>query len=280
MSCFDGGGPLSDEGSADASVVECRFITGERAAVIAHEYDEGVVGDFLFLEFSNYFSDVLVEAADLIVVEAVVFSDFGGVRHVRRDCDVTCLMGRIEGSVLVSTVWIKGSEPEEEGFILGPALKSRDPGLATTGGSGDHLSGFSIGSSGEDEAGGGGFEDIIEAIFYGFAEMPLTGSGGIVAGGFELLNEGEGFGWEWPVELFGSGVVRVASGDHAGAAWAAGICGEVSVLEGDSGLGKGVDVRSFDRRVAVGAAVIPVHVISDDEDDVGLFCKDGENDRE
>ena len=70
------------------------------------------------------------------------------------------------------------------------------------------------------------------------------------------------------MELLGSGVMRVASGDDAGATWAARVGREIGVLEGEAGLGKGVDIGGFDGGMAVRATVIPVHIIGNDEDEI------------
>ena len=100
--------------------------------------------------------------------------------------------------------------------------------------------------------------------------MPFSGGCSVVSGGLELLDESEGFGGERPVKLFRSRIVWISAGDNTGATGTARVRSEIGVLESETGLGESVDVWGFDGRMPVGAAIVPVHVIGDDEDNVWL----------
>ena len=205
----------------------------------------------------------------------VVTANFGSVGDVGRKNDIIGFVGRIEGVLFVFAMRVESGEPEEEGFFLGTVLEGGKPVLATAGGRGDHLAGFVILAGRENETGGGGFEDIIETINDVFAEMPLSGGGSIVTGGFEFFDEGDGFLGERPVELLRTGVVWVTPCNNAGSAGAAGIGGEISVFEKHAAFGESIEVWGLDRGMTVRAVVVPVHVVGDDEDEVGFFGDEG-----
>jgi len=64
------------------------------------------------------------------------------------------------------------------------------------------------------------------------------------------------------------GLMRIASGNDGCPAWATGADGEESIIETHAGISQFLNVRCFDVRVSVGSAVVPGHVIGDDEHDI------------
>ena len=163
---------------------------------------------------------------------------------------------------------IQGGQPEEEGFVLGAVLQSGHPGFTSARRFCHHLARLGIGPGGENKSGGGSFEDIVEAILDRITKMPFPRCCGVVSRILQQLDKGDGFLGQRPVQLLGSGVVGVAPRNDTCPAWTARIGSQVSMLELHPALRQGIDVGRLDRGVTIDPAIVPVHVIGNDENEV------------
>ena len=171
-------------------------------------------------------------------------------------------------------MWIQGGQPEKEWFVLRTCAENFQPVLATArvllGGHLFQEGGFCGGDTGRQlEAAGVCFGHQIKVAFRGIAEMPFAGGSGPVTGLAQPADPGVHVARQGPVKLFGPGRVRITPGDHAGPARTAGAGRNEGVVEADAFSGEAIDVGGIQRRMTVGTAIIPSHVVRDDDDEIG-----------
>ena len=70
------------------------------------------------------------------------------------------------------------------------------------------------------------------------------------------------------MQFIGISLVRVATGDDAGAAWAAGGNRDKSIIKSHPFISEALEIRGHDRVMPVGRRVIPGEVIRDDENQI------------
>ena len=246
---FDAFGPADDEGGADAVVADRGLAAREGAAVVGHEEDDGVIGHALGFQQSHDATYVEIESSDLVVVHGQIAADVGHVWEVGRYEGVVTGVWLVDGVLLVGAVGIGGGEPEEEGFLFGPVLDGGQP----------------MAVAGRVAA----FLDDVELVLDVGSEVPFAEGGREVARIFEGFGEECLVAGERQVEFAGSGCMGVASGEDAAAAGAAGAAGEEGAVESHSFGGEAIDIGCLYGFVAIGATVIPGHIVGDDDDEVG-----------
>lgn len=303
----DFGGPLHDEGFADAAFVREAFEAFESggggvvvSAVVSGEDDHGVLGDAKFIEFGDEATDTVVEGFDhagatwfemfvFCIVEGfgflgVFFNQSGGCHHravdsvvgeVEEEGVVLFLFEKIDGGIgeLVGeeVAWFALVEAgHAEGREVFP-LSFRLAPLAATDVDVESVTGGVV---------------LIEVGLADGHEVPFAKEGGGVAGLLEGFGKedtfvldarfplgngelGEGFFVAGnPVgEFQAGGVASTEDGRAAGRAHGA---GGVSIGEEHTVRSELVDVRGFVKLRAVTSEVAQAEVIDEEEDEVGL----------
>ena len=118
----------------------------------------------------------------------------------------------------------------------------------------------------------------IEAVFHLVAEMPLAGGGGPVTGSLERLRERHLRLGKRPVKLLGVRAVRVTAREQAGPAGAARTGRDERAVEAHPLAREPVEIRRADGLVPVSPAILPRHVIGDEEDEVRARGRGGDGD--
>ena len=273
----DHSGPFHNERCADAAIVEGGFVAGKGAAVVAEEEDDGLLGESLGIEFIEDRADVAVEAGDFVVVALVVGPDRRGVGVVGRQLHFLGARAVLENGFMVGAMGIERGEPEEERAVGGSGLKKGEPiGTAALGvaiGGLGELAAFGGIAGGQLKAGFIGFEDFVETIAHGVAEVPFAGGTGPIAFFLELLDEGDLTFRDGPMELLGVGLVGVTSGDETGPGRAARRSREKGPLEAHPPVGEALEIGGHDGFVTKGREVVPSEIVGEDDDEVGQLLE-------
>ncbi len=127
---------------------------------------------------------------------------------------------------------------------------------------------------GRQPAVGPAFGDQVKLALGGRAQMPFAGCGGPIAGRVQQLGHHRLLGRQWPVQLLGARIVRLAAGENAGPAGAARTACKERASVNLSPSRKAIQVRRTHLRPAVRSAIVPAEVVGDEDYDVRpLGCR-------
>ena len=110
-----------------AAVIQARFATRKRTAIVRSNHDHGILQNALSLQLCRHQTNEVIETAHLVVVAGKILAGYCCIHQVRRNDDlVDAVNGRVI-TFLPITVSVTRSESEEEGLVLGSVLNVPHP---------------------------------------------------------------------------------------------------------------------------------------------------------